>query len=415
MAERKTPSPQTVQTCLQQAWKAAYGKDAKLKYWQKEAILKTVKEFKQRRCFLFDHPRGSGKTREMCSMALVALRYLGTRLVLVISDRKDLEQQIYQEFSTFFNAVQLKDHPPRVLQCQNAAMLDDCCRQMESEKKRFVLTVTLQSFPHVKQQLGASLQEDTLVFADEVHRSHADKALSEELSQTLGDRSRLLMYTGTASDRTLRLFGVRHGDTFKPFHSVTEEEVAKMSMIYALRQFDRSFRNVATNVSCLEAAAEEQGLENRLTQSLLRMSQSTPAAIKLKAALLVQEFHAFRQGLCYKDEAQLMIITETREMVVAYSEACRVLADEFAPLDVYGAFSGKLQVGDKLVDEKNYNSIGGVEPHKNAHILVVCDRFETGYDNSAVSMLGIDRRFGSDAKLVQVYSRANRRRIGKRS
>ena len=31
------------------------------------------------------------------------------------------------------------------------------------------------------------------------------------------------MYTGTASDRTLRLFGVRHGETFKPFHSVTEE------------------------------------------------------------------------------------------------------------------------------------------------------------------------------------------------
>ena len=58
-------------------------------------------------------------------------------------------------------------------------------------------------------------------------------------------------------------------------------------------------------------------------------------------------------------------------MVLAYSEACRVLADEFAPLDVYGAFSGKLQVGEKLLDEKNYNMIEGGEPHKKLGYVLV--------------------------------------------
>ncbi|CAE7796014.1 unnamed protein product, partial [Symbiodinium sp. CCMP2456] len=53
------------------------------------------------------------------------------------------------------------------------------------------------------------------------------------------------------------------------------------------------------------------------------------------------------------------------------------------------------------------------EAHKKADILVVCDRFETGYDNSAVTLLGVDRKIGSDEKLVQIYSRANRRRGGK--
>ena len=48
-----------------------------------------------------------------------------------------------------------------------------------------------------------------------------------------------------------------------------------------------------------------------------------------------------------------------------------------------------------------------------ADILVACDRFETGYDNSAICIMGVDRRIGSAEKLVQVYSRANRQRPGK--
>ena len=46
--------------------------------------------------------------------------------------------------------------------------------------------------------------------------------------------------------------------------------------------------------------------------------------------------------------------------------------------------------------------------HKKAHVLVVCDRFDIGYDNPAVKVMGIDRKIGSAEKLVQVYSRANR-------
>ena len=52
-------------------------------------------------------------------------------------------------------------------------------------------------------------------------------------------------------------------------------------------------------------------------------------------------------------------------MVVAYAEAFKVLAHELGPLEVYGAFSGKLQCGDQAVDEKSYNKdIEGPEPRK---------------------------------------------------
>ena len=39
--------------------------------------------------------------------------------------------------------------------------------------------------------------------------------------------------------------------------------------------------------------------------------------------------------------------------------------------------------------------------------------FETSYDNDTISVVGVDRKIISSEKLVQVYSRANRRRESK--
>ena len=53
---------------------------------------------------------------------------------------------------------------------------------LESESSRVtVLAITLQTFPHIERQLSAGLRRATAMLADEVHRSHADKSLSEEL------------------------------------------------------------------------------------------------------------------------------------------------------------------------------------------------------------------------------------------
>ena len=44
---------------------------------------------------------------------------------------------------------------------------------------------------------------------------------------------------------------------------------------------------------------------------------------------------------------------------------------------------------------------------------VCANRFETSYDNDTISVVGVDRKIISSEKLVQVYSRANRRRESK--
>ena len=52
--------------------------------------------------------------------------------------------------------------------------------------EKAVLTITLQTFPHIKKHLSAELREVSMVLADEVHRSHADKSLTEEMGRVLG-------------------------------------------------------------------------------------------------------------------------------------------------------------------------------------------------------------------------------------
>ena len=53
---------------------------------------------------------------------------------------------------------------------------------LESESSRVtILAITLLTFPHIERQLSAGLRRATAMLADEVHRSHTDKSLSEEL------------------------------------------------------------------------------------------------------------------------------------------------------------------------------------------------------------------------------------------
>ena len=88
----------------------------------------------------------------------------------------------------------------------------------------------------------------------------------------------------------------------------------------------------------------------------------------------------------------MVVVTESRELVLLYSESFKHLAQhERGTVAVYGAFSGKLQHGDSSVDEAAYNGPlkemlnlkDTKDMHKKCDVLVICDRFETGYDNSA--------------------------------
>lgn len=166
----------------------------------------------------------------MAMLALLGCKFQGVRLALVVVDRCDLASQAAHEFKDFFakcykTPKQKSEERPQVHQVTAASELESWFDALlQQPKLRCVLVVTLQSFPHLQRPLPAELQDKTVILADEVHRSHADRSFSEEMEKAVGIKPRLFLFTGTASDRCLRLFGVRQGQYFVPFHAVSEGE-----------------------------------------------------------------------------------------------------------------------------------------------------------------------------------------------
>lgn len=430
----------SVRNVLTKGGKAAYGEGFRLQHWQETAIVEAATRWDEKLVRLFDHPRGSGKTREIVMMSHVALRCLGVRLALLITDRRDLDAQIYEEARHFFE----KTHKEvSVMSCGSGKELTAAIQELEDNPRaKKVITVTLQSFPHVEVEMSETLRKSTAALADEAHRSHADKSLSEELNRVLGGPVHFLLYTGTASDRCLRLFGevAKRGGAgdegeaihvCKPFHAVSEAEVAKRGMIFELGKLQRKVFELTADMRDVGAAATQLGLGRDAVESLKSKVASSRVSevVLMKTTCFLEEFKALRQKTpAFKP--QMMIVASSRRAVMDYVEACRAClpSDETgSPFRIYGAFSGKLAAaavgedgdGNPEYDEAEYNkdfieTLGSPkDPHRFADILVVCDRFETGYDNDKVCLVAVDKKMSSLEKLVQVYSRGNRRRDGK--
>ena len=132
------------------------------------------------------------------------------------------------------------------LSCCSAAELLHTCTSFWTGQERVnsgifqicVLAITLQTFPFIQKQLSPALRKRTMVFADEVHRSHADKSLTEALEKSVGVGVRLRMFTGTATDRCLRLFGYctrkAEAEVYKAFHAIFETECAKEGIVFEI-------------------------------------------------------------------------------------------------------------------------------------------------------------------------------------
>ena len=93
----------------------------------------------------------------MAMQAFAALKYNDARLVLLVTDRTDLDQNLYSVTSDFI----LKNaSPAQVIQCKTGRDVQASLSRLEVEKKtRMVLTVTLQTFPHIKHPLSEQLRQ----------------------------------------------------------------------------------------------------------------------------------------------------------------------------------------------------------------------------------------------------------------
>lgn len=108
------------------------------------------------------HTQGSGKSFSMVFYTGNMIKKLGNPSIVVVTDRNDLDNQLYETFTKCSNY--LKQDP---VQIENREDLND---KLDNRKSGGIFFTTLQKF---EEETGLfSNRDDILVLVDEAHRSH---------------------------------------------------------------------------------------------------------------------------------------------------------------------------------------------------------------------------------------------------
>ncbi|MGB5969830.1 MAG: type I restriction endonuclease subunit R [Spirulinaceae cyanobacterium] len=152
---------------------------------------------------VFWHTQGSGKSYSMVFFAQKILRKIqGNWTFLVITDRDDLDKQIYQNFA-YASAV---TEPEKNVRANSAEHL----KQLLKEDHRYVFTL-IQKFRVEKGQTYPKLsdRDDIIVVVDEAHRSQYD-TFALNMRNALPNAA-FIGFTGTplmaGEERTREVFG----------------------------------------------------------------------------------------------------------------------------------------------------------------------------------------------------------------
>ncbi|MEA5579561.1 type I restriction endonuclease subunit R [Anabaena sp. UHCC 0451] len=152
---------------------------------------------------VFWHTQGSGKSYSMVFFSQKILRkIIGNWTFLIITDREDLDQQIYKNFA-FAGVV---TEPEKEVRAKNAEHL----KQLLKEDHRYIFTL-IQKFRIDKGQEYPELSDrnDIIVIADEAHRSQYD-TFALNMRKALPNAA-FIGFTGTplmaGEERTREVFG----------------------------------------------------------------------------------------------------------------------------------------------------------------------------------------------------------------
>lgn len=405
--------------------------------------------------YLIQHSAGSGKTNSIAWTAhfLADLHDVQHNKlfdsVLVVSDRTVLDAQLQEaifdfERTTGVVATITNEHGSKSAQLGEA---------LKGGKK--IIVCTIQTFPfalETVQKLAATEGKRFAVIADEAHSSQTGEAAAK-LKQLLSaqewadlqdggevDAELLLAaqmearagvkgltyvaFTATPKAKTLELFGRKGADGLpQPFH------------VYSMRQAieERFILDVLKNYTSYKLAFklahdgqewDDKAVERSTAmKGLMQWVRLHPYNIASKVQIVVEHYRENVQPLL-EGRAKAMVVVGSRKEAVRWQKAIRAyVAKQNYPLGVLVAFSGEVEDVESFPDAVTETSdalnpglrgrdIREVFKGPDFHILLVANKFQTGFDQPLLCGMYVDKMLGG-IQAVQTLSRLNRSYPGK--
>lgn len=382
--------------------------------------------------YLIQHSAGSGKSNSIIWTAyqLIELYDSGSNhpifdSVVVVTDRNVLNRQIRDNFRQFSEVKNI------AVDAEDSRGLKEA---LETGKK--IITTTIQKFPYIADDIEDLSDRTFAVIIDEAHASQSgksaddlnitlgandddepedlqDKILKFMKDRKLGQNASYLAFTATPKNTTLEKFGQRTPDgTFDPFHLYSMKQAIEEGFILDVLANYTTYRSYYE----VQKSIQDNPLFDTLkAQKKLRSYvEGHRETIEAKADIMVSHFI---EQVCtakkLKGQARAMIVTRNIESAIRYFFAVRTaLKNHNAPFQAIVAFSGKKTVDGIEHTEDSLNGFPSKDIGENFRkeeyrILIVANKFLTGFDEPLLHTMYIDKRLQS-VLAVQTLSRLNR-------
>jgi len=354
--------------------------------------------------------------------------------VIVVTDRRLLDKQIKNNIKEFSQVKNIVAHAERS---------SDLRQHLESGKK--IIISTIQKFPFIIDGIADLSDKNFAIIIDEAHSSQSgtahgkmneamgkaqmdgnaddgqDKILQAMKSRKMSNNASYLAFTATPKSTTLEKFGIKQADgSFDPFHLYSMKQAIEEGFILDVLANYTTYKSFYEIKKSIEDNPEYQ---NKKAQKKLKVYvESHEETIATKAEVMVNHFldNVVRPKKM-KGKAKAIVATQNIASAIKYFKAIeRILTEKGNPFKAIVTFSDT-EIDHAKVKDVDFNhfpskDISDKFDTDEYRILVVSDKFLTGFDQPKLSAMYVDKKL-SGVLSVQALSRLNRsaNKLGKKT
>jgi type I restriction enzyme, R subunit len=408
------------------------------RYHQLAAVKSIVADVKDKgvgRKYLIQHSAGSGKSNSIAWLAhqLVSATKDGKHLfdsIIVVTDRINLDKQIKNTIKGFMQVSSNVGH----------AESSGDLKKLLQQGKKIIITI-VHKFPFILEDIGNQHRKNNFaIIIDEAHSSQSG-SMSAKMNIALSDKydageeettedkilkilegrkmltnASYFAFTATPKNKTLEMFGVPYHEDgkvkHKPFHKYTMKQAIQEGFILDVL---KNYTTIKSYYKIAKIIEDDPMFDKKKSQKKLRKYvESNENAIQIKAEIMIDHFHeqVIAKGKV-GGQARAMVVTGSIERAIQYYYAIsEYLANRKSQYKAIVAFSGEHEYGGQKLSESSINVFPSNDIEKKMkkdpyRILVVANKFQTGYDEPLLHTMYVDKVL-SDIKAVQTLSRLNR-------
>ncbi len=390
--------------------------------------------------YLIQHSAGSGKSNSIAWLAhQLANLYQHPsdkeRLfdsIIVVTDRRVLDSQLQNTIKQFEQTAGV------------VVPIDKDSQQLKKalEDGKAIIITTLQKFPVISQTTAALKGQKFAVIIDEAHSSqsgesakHLKQVLSPDTAESTPEEAEFdiedaiveeirlrgrqdhisyFAFTATPKNKTLELFGRQTPDDgpFVAFHNYWMRQAIEENFILDVLKNYTTFERYFKLVKKIEADKE---YEKQKALTLLKSHVDLqPHAIEMKTRIMLEHFVSVTAN-AIQGRGRAMVVTQSKQAAIRYWQAFRKqMAERNLPYKPLVAFTGKVKnTAHEEYTEAKANqlppkvSIPDALKTPEYRILIVVDKFQTGFDEPLLHTMYVDKKL-RDVNAVQTLSRLNR-------